>query len=96
MPKSRRLAVALPPRSPTRRDADLMLMRSIVDLVGAFKKCAPACRRHKRCASSTVACFDANSETIQDVLEDLATWRRFDGPRPPDEDAAPVGEHLID
>jgi hypothetical protein len=73
-----------------------MLMRSIVDLVGAFRTCTPACRRHKRCASPTVACFDVNSETLRDILEALATWRRFEGPRSPDEEAAPVGEHLID
>jgi hypothetical protein len=82
--------------SPTRRDADLMVMRSIVELMGAYRTCVPACRRHRRCASATVACFDLNSEKLQDILEELATWRRFEGPRSPEEEARPVGEQLID
>jgi hypothetical protein len=74
---------SLPPELRTRGNADIMLMRSIIGFLGAWAHCRKACRRHKRCASPAVACFDANIETIREQLEALAAWPRLDGPRDP-------------
>ena len=96
MPKSASSTAMLPPEYRTRGVADIMVMRSIVRFLGAWENCNPACRRHKRCASRAVACFDLNREGIRASLEALAEWRRLDGPRSPEEGAAPVGNVLID
>jgi hypothetical protein len=89
MPK-RRSHNPLPPVHRTRGVADIMLMRSIVGFIGAWEACRPACRRHKRCASPMVECFDLNREAIRAHLTELNEWRRLDGPREPDELTRPI------
>jgi hypothetical protein len=86
----------LPRELQTRGVADLLLMRAIVNFLGGAEYCDAACRRAKRCASSKVECFDRNLELIQSELEALAAWRRFEGPRTPEEEARPVGDRLVD
>ena len=85
----------LPPEMRTRGVADITIMRSIVGFLGGWVECNARCRRHKRCASPTVECFDRNIDEIAATLEALACWRRLDGPRGPEEEARPVGV-LID
>lgn len=85
----------LPPEICTRGVADIMIMRAIVGFLGAWQQCGARCRRHKRCASPAVECFDRNIDEIRPTLEALARWRRLDGPRDPGEEAGPVGV-LID
>jgi hypothetical protein len=69
----------------TRGAADLYLMRKIIQFFGTWADCNAACRRHKRCASPTVACFDHNRDIARKILDEFANWRRLDGPREPDE-----------
>ena len=80
----------LPPEMRTRGIADVTIMRSIVGFLGLWADCRATCRRHKRCASPTVECFDRSIDEICTTLEALAVWRRLDGPRDPEEDAEPV------
>jgi hypothetical protein len=82
----------LPPEFRTRRIVDIMLMRHIIDFMGSWKECRPACRRAKGCASPTVVCFDLNRDAIREHLEAMAAWRRLEGPREPEEENAPVTE----
>jgi hypothetical protein len=85
MPKRMRLPTPLPAEFRTREITDIRLMRKIVNLIGSWDKCTRACRRKRGCASPTVHCFDDNIETIQEVLTDMAHWRRLEGPRDPEE-----------
>jgi hypothetical protein len=82
------------PAPHTRGAVDIKIMRSIIGFLGTWQHCCAACRRHKRCASPAVACFDVNLETIRETLENLAEWPRLDGPRQPDEANGPVGDLL--
>jgi hypothetical protein len=92
MPRRNRPPTTLPAGRMTRGEADLMLMREIVNLFAAWEGCYRACRRHKSCVSPTVHCFDHNIETVREGLRRLADWPRLDGPREPDELAAPVDD----
>jgi hypothetical protein len=76
----------------TRGEADLKLMRAVIGFLGGWATCTKACRRARRCASPSVACFDENLESIRDQLEELAAWPRLDGPREPADLARPVVE----
>ena len=83
-----------PPQVLTRGAADLILMRKIVDLFETWRGCHRACRRGKGCASPTVRCFDHNIETARKILDELASWRRLDGPREFEEVVRPVDEFI--
>ena len=92
-----RLPIApLPAELRTRGNADLRLMRLIVNFAGVWIDCYPACRRAGRCAHPLVPCFDPNADALHDMFVALTEWPRFDGPRDPEEDAAPVTGDLFD
>ena len=65
-------------------------MRAIVNFVGGWERCWPACRRARRCSGKTPECFDANRDGLREALRAIVDWRRFEGPRDPDEAAAPA------
>jgi hypothetical protein len=85
MPRKLRLPTPLPAEFRTREITDIRLMRSIVNLIGCWDRCYRACRRKRGCASPTVGCFDDNIEMIQEVLTDMANWRRLEGLRDTEE-----------
>jgi hypothetical protein len=96
MPKIRRIPsidpLGLPPALATRGNADILLMRSLVNFLEFWRRCTPRCRRAQCCADPAAACFDANAERIQEIFADIADWPRFDGPRDPEDEAGPIGE----
>ena len=81
-----------PPPPLTRGEADIAIMRAIMDMAGMWRGCYRACRRKKGCASPGVKCFDHNIERVRDFTRDLADWPRLDGPRELDELVEPVTE----
>ena len=85
LPRKLRLPTPLPPELRTREITDIRLMRWIVNFIGCWDGCSRACRRKRGCASLTVKCFDPNIAMIQEVLTDMANWRRLEGPRDPEE-----------
>jgi hypothetical protein len=82
----------IPPALRTRGNADLAIMRNVVDFFGIWETCHKACRRGKTCASPTIACFDTNAERLRELLEALAEWPRLEGPREEADLKGPVGE----
>jgi hypothetical protein len=82
----------LPPALATRANADIMLMRLLVNFLDAWKNCGPRCRRARCCTDPTAACFDLNAERIRAIFEAIADWPRFDGPRDPEDAAGPIGD----
>ncbi len=79
----------------TRGQADLDIMFALVNMLGSHERCLPRCRRYKRCASPTCACFDANIGIIRDFVRGLAGWQRLYGSRDTD-DAARRARDLFD
>ena len=81
-----------PPPALTRAEADIEIMLALMNMVGMWRVCYRACRRRKACASPDVKCFDHNIERVRALVDDLAGWRRLDGPRPLAERVEPVDE----
>ena len=94
MPRRHRPQTTLPNRPVIRAQADIEIMRTLMDLAGMWHGCYRVCRRRKSCASPVVKCFDYNIERVREFTQRLADWPRLDGPRDLDELVEPVDDPL--
>lgn len=98
MPSEKRMKSDIPAHlldGVTRGKADLDIMFALVNMLGSYERCLPRCRRYRKCASPTCACFDANLAIIRDFVRGLSGWQRLYGPREA-EDAARPARGLFD